>query len=179
MMWVSSSGAKRKNFDRTCRRHSVNKAKYVFGAQSVQYLGYQIDKKGAKPVSEKVEAIINFPKLKTIEELRRFLVVVNFYWRFLKNAAAAQAPLTELLKEAKKIIHLNYADSLTDPKLNNPLQLITDASDVACVAVLQQEVNGLWEPIAFSSKKFSPTEIKYNTIVNWLPSTKQYNISNM
>ena len=117
-----------------------------------------IDKK-AKPVSEKVEAIVNFPKPKTIEELRRFLRMVNFYRRFLKRAAAAQAPLTELLKGAKKrdkrLINwteqtdhsfilckdsLANAALLAHPKLNSPLQLITD---VACGAILQQEVNDL------------------------------------
>ena len=110
----------------------------------MQYLGYQIDKGAAKPVSEKVEAIVknflNFPKPK-IEELRRFLGMVNFYRQFLKNATAAQAPLTELLKRVKKgdkrLINCTeqtdhsfklYKDSLADAallthrKLNSPLQ---------------------------------------------------------
>lgn len=51
---------------------------------------------------EKVEAIINFPKQKTIEDIRHLLGMVNFYRRFSKNAAAAQVLLTELLKGAKR-----------------------------------------------------------------------------
>ncbi|XP_046143429.1 uncharacterized protein K02A2.6-like [Osmia bicornis bicornis] len=52
---------------------SINLSKSVFGAHSVQYLGYLTDSMGARPVPEKVEAIKNYNKPKTIADLRRFL----------------------------------------------------------------------------------------------------------
>ena len=81
---------------------SINTAKCVFGASTVQYLGYQIDQKGARPVTEKVAAIQNYPKPKDVTELRRFLGMINFYRRFIANAASVQAPLNAFLQGAKK-----------------------------------------------------------------------------
>ena len=41
--------------------------------------------------------------------------------------------------------------------------MITDASDVAVGAVLQQYVNGQWCPIAFFSKSLKAAETRYST----------------
>lgn len=87
-------------------------------------------------------------------------------------------------EEAEKAFQ-TYKNSLTDaallahPKINSPLILITDASDVACGAALQQKVNGLWESITFFSKKFLPQEIKYNTYDRELTTVFKTNISNI
>ena len=43
-----------------------------------------------------------------------------------------------------------------------PTSLTADASDQAVDAVLQQFVNGTWEPLAFLSKKLHPLEKKYS-----------------
>ncbi len=51
---------------------------------------------------EKSQVITDFPKLATITQLRRFLAMINFYRRFLKNAAETQAPLHDFLKDSKK-----------------------------------------------------------------------------
>lgn len=75
----------------------VNTTKCVFGVPEVTFLGYQISEKGTKPLVSKVEAIANFPVPKTVRELRRFLGMINFYRRFLPNAAQIQAPLNALL----------------------------------------------------------------------------------
>ena len=78
---------------------SINVSKCVFGASEVDYLGYNISKDGTRPLEERVEAIKNFPKL---SELRRYLGALNFYRRYLKNAATTQAPLHALTAGAKK-----------------------------------------------------------------------------
>nr|XP_012151021.1 PREDICTED: uncharacterized protein K02A2.6-like [Megachile rotundata] len=145
---------------------SINTAKCIFGASSAQYLGYVIDKKGIRPVPEKIQAISEYPQPKTIEELRRFLGILNFYRRFVKNAAAIQAPLYRYLVGAKKRdkrfewtpeavnafneckASLANATLLVHPTDNAPLILATDASDSAIGAVLQQEVNGVDNKVA-------------------------------
>ena len=40
---------------------------------------------------------------------------------------------------------------------------MTDASDVAVRAVLQQYVQGQWQPISYFSRQLSPTETRYST----------------
>ena len=40
---------------------------------------------------------------------------------------------------------------------------MTDASDTAVGAVLQQHINGTWQPISFFSRKLTPTETRYST----------------
>ncbi|XP_076394344.1 uncharacterized protein LOC100875763 [Megachile rotundata] len=156
---------------------SININKCLFGSPSVRYLGYLINSKGASPVPEKVESIVNYTKPNTVADLRRFLGMLNFYRRFIKNAANKQAPLNKYLEGAKKhdkkpIVwtsetekafeecksSLANATLLAHPKINAPLLLQTDASDSASGAVLQQKVNGIWEPLGFYSKKFTPQE---------------------
>ena len=39
---------------------------------------------------------------------------------------------------------------------------MTDASDTAVGAVLQQQINGEWKPIAFFSKRLKPAETRYS-----------------
>lgn len=65
----------------------INIAKCVFGAQEVSFLGFQINTAGIKPLADRVQTIIDFPRPGTIEELRRFLGLVNFYRRSLPRAA--------------------------------------------------------------------------------------------
>ncbi|GBP35536.1 hypothetical protein EVAR_17397_1 [Eumeta japonica] len=83
----------------------INTAKCVFGAAEVTFLGYRISSKGTIPLPEKVEAIRTFPVPKTIRELRRFLGMINFYRRFIPNAAHYQAPLNALLTGSAKGSH--------------------------------------------------------------------------
>ncbi|GFQ66825.1 transposon Tf2-12 polyprotein [Trichonephila clavata] len=80
----------------------INLAKSVMGADQVEYLGYRITSEGSRPLPEKVEVITNYKLPDTIRELRTFLGIVNFYRRYLKDAAKTQASLHDMLKEAKK-----------------------------------------------------------------------------
>lgn len=41
---------------------------------------------------------------------------------------------------------------------------MTDASDKAVGAVLQQYVDGQWKPVSFFSRKLKPTETRYSTL---------------
>lgn len=80
----------------------LNASKCVLGQTSVKFLGCSITPSGVKPLPEKVQIIRDYPKPKTVSELRRFLAMVNFYRRFLPNAAQTQAPLNDFLKNSKK-----------------------------------------------------------------------------
>lgn len=160
----------------------INISKSVMGADQVEYLGYLITAEGSRPLPDKIEAITNYKLPLTIHELRTFLGMINFYRRYLKDAANTQAPLHELLKGAKKKdrrkvpwtedtirsfekckADLAEAALLSFPKSGLPLSLCTDASDFAVGSVLQQYENQSWKPIAFYSKKLNDTQRRYST----------------
>ncbi|KAK4467605.1 hypothetical protein MN116_000270 [Schistosoma mekongi] len=46
---------------------------------------------------------------------------------------------------------------------NAPLALSTDASNIAVGAVLQQRVDGHWQPLSFFSKRLNDTQTRYST----------------
>lgn len=52
---------------------------------------------------------------------------------------------------------------LSHPKLDSPTYIMTDASNKAVEAVLQQFIDANWTPISYFSKKLSPAETKYIT----------------
>ena len=160
----------------------INIAKSEFGVEDLEFLGYRITPAGSSPLPYKVQAILEYKLPTTIQDLRTFLGMVNFYRRHLKNAAQTQAPLHELLKGAKKKdkrpvpwtdetrtqfekckADLAEAALLSFPKPGLPLVLCTDASDWAVGAVLQQYEEGAWRPIAFYSKKLNGTQKAYST----------------
>ncbi|GBP39940.1 Transposon Tf2-8 polyprotein [Eumeta japonica] len=132
-----------------------------------------IGSKGAKPLEQKVESIKNFPIPKTVKELRRFLGMINFYRRFIPDAARIQAPLNALLTGSIKNSHpiniigealkafntckdsLCHASLLAHPDCDAKLSLVTDASDTSLGAVLQQYKDKAWEPLAFYSHKLN------------------------
>lgn len=160
---------------------AINLSKSTFGVDSVRYLGYLITTAGIQPLPDKVQAIVDMPKPNTIVELRRFLGVINFYRKFIKNAAQLQAPLNELLRNSKRndkrpvqwTQHtteafqqckqsLAEAARLAYPVENAVLVLTTDASDVAIGAVLEQSQDDELRPIAFFSKKLNSAQKNYS-----------------
>ena len=81
---------------------TINLNKFVFGATEVRYLGYLISKSGTRPLPDRALVLQEFQRPTTVTELRQFLGVINFYRRFLKNAAAMQALLHALLTGFEK-----------------------------------------------------------------------------
>lgn len=159
----------------------VNVQKCTFGQPQVTFLGYSVSGEGVRPLDEKVHAIQQFPPPQTVRGLRRFLGMLNFYRRFLKNAAEHQAPLNDLLvgqdmkgskpvnwtPHLQKIFELckkslSDAVMLVHPVPEAKLALVTDASNISLGAVLQQRVEDTWQPLAFFSKKMNPTQQRYS-----------------
>ena len=50
---------------------TTNLDKCKFGVSSLDYLGHHIDATGIKPIADKVQAIVNFPKPSNMRQLRR------------------------------------------------------------------------------------------------------------
>lgn len=154
--------------------------KCLFGQKSIDFLGHQVSKYGSIPLPSKVKAIEELPKPLTVKGLQEFLGMINFYHRFIPNAAALLQPLHSALKKSKPRHAINWthdmdnafrsskaalvsATMLNHPIPGVPISLTSDASDKAVGAVLEQYVNKSWQPLAFFSKQLRPPEQKYST----------------
>ena len=91
---------------------ALNPAKCVFGAASVDFLGYNVTSDGIQPSSTRVEVIRSMPRPTTASELRRFLGMYNFYGRFIHHSAATLAPLNDMLKGMRRNGSLNWSTAI-------------------------------------------------------------------
>jgi cleavage and polyadenylation specificity factor subunit 1 len=157
----------------------LNANKSEFGVPSLSFLGHVVDSTGIRPMPDKVADISNFPQPTTSNQLRRFLGMLNFYRRFIPKCASKLRPLTDLLcgKKRRSIFldgravkafenaksALATATMLVHYRPGAHLSLMVDASDSAVGATLQQLYDDSMQPLAFFSKKLSPTESRYST----------------
>ena len=68
-------------------------------AESVKYLGYRIDAHGLHATEGKLQAILQAPTPRNLQELRSFLGLVNYYGKFIPNLSTVLHPLNELLRQ--------------------------------------------------------------------------------
>lgn len=153
----------------------VNAKKSIIAASSVSFLGYEVSSAGTKPLPDRVTAIQEFAKPKTARDLRRFIGMLNFYRRFIPNAAENQSALHDALAGLTGSQSINWDDRLevsfnrckkglaNATLLNHPdpdasIALFTDASSASVGACLQQFKDSSWQPLAFFSHKMNPNQ---------------------
>uniref|UniRef100_A0A5S6Q817 Reverse transcriptase domain-containing protein n=1 Tax=Trichuris muris TaxID=70415 RepID=A0A5S6Q817_TRIMR len=157
----------------------AKKEKCLFGAKSVDFLGYRIDASGIHPSVLKIEAIHRTPAPQNQKELQAFLGLLNFYNSFLKDKATVAEPLHRLLDKTAKwewtneheesfqsVKKLLTSDSVLVPFDNSlPTTLVCDASPYGVGAVLSQtKPNGQEVTVAFASRTLTTTERNYAQI---------------
>ena len=77
----------------------VNAAKSSFCAHEIEYLGYILTREGIKPQPKKVQAILALNPPKSINKLRHFLGMVQYYRDMWARRSEMLAPLTDLVGE--------------------------------------------------------------------------------
>ena len=157
----------------------------------VKFLGHIVSKEGVETDPEKIEALLQWPVPRNIEELRRFLGFTGFYRRFVKGYSQFAEPLHFLLrgrpskkKKGRKakseqrappwiwgrdqqqafdtlISILTSNQVLAYADYTNPFILHTDASGTGLGAVLLQAQDGKERPIAYASRSLSASERNY------------------
>jgi len=157
---------------------AINVEKCVFAAASLEVLGHAVTATGVAPLPGHVAAIRDFPQPGDVKGLQRFLGMCNFYRRFMPGVARTMAPLTAALAGNPRKISwspimvsafqqakaaLTAAIPLSHAAPGAVISLATDASDTHVGGVLQQQVQGAWQPLGFLSRKLDSTESKYST----------------
>ena len=164
-------------FDRL-EKHGVRikEGKCSFMQTSVEYLGHRIDAEGLHTTPSKLDAIVNAPEPKNVQELHSFLGLLNYYGRFIQNLSTILHPLNCLLQQGRewawstdcKDAFQQAKQSLTSSKLlahynpSLPLRLAADASAYGLGAVISHIMPDRAErPIAYASRTLSTSERNY------------------
>ena len=154
----------------------VKPSKCHFLQPPVIFLGHCIDADGIHPTDKKLKAIIQAPAPENITELRSFLGLINYYGKFIPNAATILAPLNELLskdakwkwdqrcqksfEQAKQTLTSNKVLMHYNPSL--PIRMAEDMSAYGIGAVVAHVLpDGTERPVAFASRTLTSTERNY------------------
>ena len=77
---------------------SINAQKSVMLAEEVTFLGFKINSRGIFPDERLVKKILCVKKPLNKKKLEKFLGLINFYGKFIKDFAKVILPLSELMK---------------------------------------------------------------------------------
>ncbi len=124
----------------------------------------------------KVQAVVNWPNPRNLQDLQGFLGFANFYHQFIRDFATLARPLNDLTKkdvrwEWEDLQHKAFKglkETFTQEPIltmwepQRPTRLEVDASSFATGGVLMQEKeDGFWYPIAYQSESMSDAEQNY------------------
>jgi len=150
-----------------------------FAKNSLKYLGHIIEKNSIRPLKDNLRAIKEFEEPKNKKNVRQFLGKINFYYKYIENAAKQLEPLHNLLRkdvkfcwtaECKKAFigmkkYLCSSPILSIYSQNKEVFIYTDASGDGLGAILKQpQENGILHPVAYFSKKLNPSQKKKKII---------------
>ena len=80
----------------------VEPRKYHFHMEEVEFLGHVIRYREVSMQKSKVQAIIDWPRPRTIKEVRGFLGLCNYYRYYIKNHSTNIKALIDLTKNEQK-----------------------------------------------------------------------------
>eukprot|EP00804_Cyclotella_cryptica_P001372 CCRYP_014132-RA/>CCRYP_014132-RA protein AED:0.33 eAED:0.48 QI:0/0/0/1/1/1/2/0/616 len=172
---------------------TVNARKSSFCAVETEYLGYVLSSDGIKPQPKKVQEILALTPPHNVKQLRRFLGMVQYYRDIWARRSEILAPLTNLVGECghTKVTRANKTKkmpwhwddihqqafntekatiarnvTLAYPDYSQGFEIYTDSSKFQLGAVITQNNR----PLAFFSRKLSPTQQKYSVTEQELPA---------
>ncbi|WVZ70516.1 hypothetical protein U9M48_019176 [Paspalum notatum var. saurae] len=148
-------------------------SKCEFGIDEVRFLGHVVSKGGIVVDPSKVSTVTNWKVPEIPKEVRGFLGLAGYYWRFIENFSKIAKPMTSLLEkdaefrwidaqqaafdELKK--RLTTAPVLTLPDQQKKFIFYCDASRDGLGYVLMQE----GKVITYASQQLRKHEVNYPT----------------
>ena len=167
--------------------------KCTFFSSELRFLGHMVTSRGLEKDPSKIQAIQEWQRPTTVNQVRQFMGLCGFLRKFIKNFATIAAPITDLVrgysnkrmnrKQNKVQEQANFMWStaqedaflmlksiiaedvtLSYADFSRPFRLHTDACRTGLGAVLeQQESDNTWRPIGFASRRTNETERNYAT----------------
>ena len=77
-------------------------SKCDFFKDKIQYLGHVVTKEGISVDPEKINANEDWPVPKDVTDVRSFMGITGYYWRFIEVFSRIVNPITSLQKKGKK-----------------------------------------------------------------------------
>ena len=154
----------------------VKMSKCAFMQREVGFLGHRIGADGLRVAPDKISAVQQWPRPRSVTDVRAFLGLANFYRRFVRDYSRIAMPLTELTKdtvmwrwgpEQQSAFDLLKAALCAPPVLrvpdqSKPFVLHCDACKYAIGATLQQDHGNGLQPVAYFSAKMTDAERNYD-----------------
>lgn len=156
----------------------INTNKCHFATKEMQFLGHLIGVEGIKPDPNNIVKVKEFPRPRTLTQLRSFIGLSSYYRRFIEKFSKIAIPLFKLTKkeesfewtdQQEEAFNLLKEKLTTKPILKYPdfskkFILLTDASEIALGAILsQKDDEGKEHPILYDSRTLNVHEKNYET----------------
>ena len=153
-----------------------NKCK--FNLEEVEFFGYVFSKDGIKPANSKISALQNMAPPCNVSEVQSLLGMAQYSSRFIPNFSDITAPLRKLTHSSTKWKWDNDENAAFN-KLRNALsdksvlgyyevdqetELHVDAGPHGLGAIITQNKNGTWTPVACYSRSLTPVEERYSQL---------------
>jgi len=154
----------------------VKPEKCKWKVREVDFLGVVIEPEGIKMENEKVKGVLEWPTLKCVKDVQKFLGLANYYRQFIEGFAMVARPLHDLVKKDKKWDWAEREEKvfrglkerftkepvLAAPDIDKKMRMKVNALDYATGGVLSMECeDGLWRLVVFLSKSLNETERNY------------------
>ena len=157
---------------------TLNPAKCEFSKPSIRFLGNIVDRDWIRADPAKIEAILKMESPQSVADLRRILGMANHLGKFSPKLAEISHPLRELLSSRAAWLwgpRQEEAFSALKKELTHPTVLAlydpdaatkisADASSFGLGAVLLQQSQNTWKPVAYASRSLTETERRYSQI---------------
>ena len=150
--------------------------KCIWKVREVEFLGVIIGEDGVRMEKEKVQGVIEWPVLKSVKDVQKFLRLANYYRRFVKDFAKIARPLYEMTRKENKWSRRERQQKtfeelkkrfMTEPvlvtlDLDKEIRVEVDASDFTTGGVLSIKCKDeKWRPVAYISKLLNKAEKNY------------------